>query len=106
MYENVYGKTSPRFGENAVTLSLDVDRPCFSIPCLFLIIFSKFQGWPCSTTLRQSGGGKKACPPPCVRPWLYIHTAHTGLTKKVFAKYFAKITFYEFLIIHNKWISE
>ena len=30
MYENVYGKTPPpRFVENAVTLSLDVDRPCF-----------------------------------------------------------------------------
>ena len=30
MYENVYGKTQPpRFGENAVTLPLDVDRPCF-----------------------------------------------------------------------------
>ena len=26
MYENVYGKTPPRFGENAVTLPLDVDR--------------------------------------------------------------------------------
>ena len=24
MYENVFGKTPPRFGENAVTLSLDV----------------------------------------------------------------------------------
>ena len=32
MYENVYGKTPPpRFGENAVTLPLDVDRPCFII---------------------------------------------------------------------------
>ena len=30
MYENVYGKTPPRFGENAVTLPLDVNRPCFS----------------------------------------------------------------------------
>ena len=31
MYENVYGKTQPpRFGENAVTLPLDVDRPCYS----------------------------------------------------------------------------
>ena len=30
MYENVYGKTPPpRYGENAVTLPLDVDRPCF-----------------------------------------------------------------------------
>ena len=30
MYENDYGKTPPlRFGENAVTLPLDVDRPCF-----------------------------------------------------------------------------
>ena len=29
MYENVYGKTPPpRLGENAVTLPLDVDRPC------------------------------------------------------------------------------
>ena len=29
MYENVYGKTPPpRFGEYAVTLPLDVDRPC------------------------------------------------------------------------------
>ena len=30
MYENIYGKTSPRFGENAVTLPVDVDRPCFN----------------------------------------------------------------------------
>jgi hypothetical protein len=31
MYENDYGKTPPtRFGENAVTLPLDVGRPCFS----------------------------------------------------------------------------
>ena len=30
MYENVYGKTPPpRFGEYAVTLPLDVDRPRF-----------------------------------------------------------------------------
>ena len=29
MYEIIYGKTPPRFGENAVTLPLDVDRPCF-----------------------------------------------------------------------------
>ena len=30
MYENVYGKTPPpRFGDNAVTLPLDVDRPCY-----------------------------------------------------------------------------
>ena len=29
MYENVYGITPPRFGENAVTLPLDVDHPCF-----------------------------------------------------------------------------
>ena len=28
MYEIVYEKTPPRFGENAVTLPLDVDRPC------------------------------------------------------------------------------
>ena len=25
----VYGKTPPKFGENNVTLPLDVDRPCF-----------------------------------------------------------------------------
>ena len=30
MYENVYGKTPPRFGENDVTLALEVDRPCFN----------------------------------------------------------------------------
>ena len=29
MYENVYGKTRSRFGENAVALPMDVDRPCF-----------------------------------------------------------------------------
>ena len=29
MYENVYGKTPPKFGENAVTLPLDVDGPWF-----------------------------------------------------------------------------
>ena len=31
MYENVYGKTPPRFGENAVALPLDVDHPCVII---------------------------------------------------------------------------
>ena len=33
MYENVYGKPPPRFGENAVTLPLDVDRPCLHKHC-------------------------------------------------------------------------
>ena len=37
MYENVYGKTPPpRSGENAVTLPLDVDRPCF----IFIYIYN------------------------------------------------------------------
>ena len=31
MYENIYVKTPPRFGENAGTLPLDIDRPCFII---------------------------------------------------------------------------
>ena len=36
MYENVYGKTPPpRFGENAVTLPLDVDRPCSKRSTIF-----------------------------------------------------------------------
>ena len=31
MYEHDYGKTPPpRFGENAVKLPLDVDRPCLN----------------------------------------------------------------------------
>ena len=34
---NVYGKTPPRFGENAVTLPVDVDRPCFLMTQLFLM---------------------------------------------------------------------
>ena len=49
MYENVYGKTSPIFGENAVTLPLDVDRPCLyyndilmmegGVPFIQLVLF-------------------------------------------------------------------
>ena len=34
MCEIGYGKTPPRFGENAVTLPLDVDRPCYLEHCL------------------------------------------------------------------------
>ena len=47
MYENVYGKTPPRFGENAVTLPLDVDRPCFEV-----IFFSHRDNGLCFTKSR------------------------------------------------------
>ena len=46
MYEHVYGKTPPRFwlGENAVTLPMAVDRPCYNFV------------WLCSSVTKRTDG--------------------------------------------------
>ena len=59
MYENVYGKTPPpRFGENAVTFPLDVDRPCF-LKALNQCIAVNLKGTPSIYLVRQFGGYQK-----------------------------------------------
>ena len=57
MYENVYGKTPPRFGENAVTLPLDVNRPCFSTIWATILIFEHyFHEFLCRSRTKAPGG--------------------------------------------------